>query len=1110
MKKILFKLSLFLITALLANGVRAQDSLALFNLLTPASNTAAQLPRAGSVPINISWTSTIATNAQTPGYTFLLDTLGGNFSSPWLTQNSGGDTTLTLTSDQVLSLLAGRGNQPGQSVQLIWTVRADTDSLTRMAEQVFNLNVGFGTDTLSNYTLTMPAGGAALVYLPGQPSAALVSWNPAIPQVSGSAVSYEFLLDSVGGDFSSPLLVANSDGSGSQAQFSFTEAILASVVSSLNIPSGSNKDFWWTVRARTGILTNLASSPLPVTIWNNPDTLSAFSLVAPANAAVVNVPQNASASYDISWNASANSAGGVPVTYTWLLDTVGGSFATPLASIASNNSGQDTVLTLSNTAINNLLASLNVAAGSGATVQWTVQAKFGQDSLLATAPFTITLNRAIDTVSAFALLAPADNAVVNVPQNATSSYNISWNASANSAGGVPVSYTWLLDTVGGSFATPLASIASNNSGQDTILTLSNTAINNLLASLNVAAGSGATVQWTVRAVFGTDTTLATAPFTITLNRSIDTLSAFALLAPANNTVVTLPTNASGNYTISWHTSTPNLGGAVTYTWYADTLANSNFSNAVVILPSANSGLDTTLTLSASTINTLLTNLGVQVGQSATLYWNVRASNGTTLNRWADSTFAITFNRVIDTLSSFVLLAPANGATVNVPQSGSVNYNISWASSQRTQPGSVTYTWMLDSLAGNFSQPLATLPSNNSGVDTIITLSNGVINNLLASLGVGVGQSATVKWTVMATSGGLTRPAESFFTITLFRQPDTLSAFGLIAPANNTTLPLLATATAGNVNISWNSSVSTTGNNVNYTWLLDLSTGNFATPLASIASNGSGADTALTLTLGQINTLLNSLSVPVGTTANLKWTVRANSGNDNRLASPAFNLNIVRLADTLSSFALVSPANNTALSVTGNPSTNLTINWRRSNASNGNAVTYNWLVDLPGNNFTNPLVTLPSNNGGADTAITLTYGAVATLLAANGVPVNVPTDIIWTVRATSGTLNRLAVQPYTLVVTWNFLTSTQNLNLGEVKMFPNPATNLTSLEMKFEQAADMSLAILDMQGRVLMQNELKGFVEGRVDMDVNELPSGLYLVRVARPEGVQTLKLKVSR
>lgn len=236
------------------------------------------------------------------------------------------------------------------------------------------------------------------------------------------------------------------------------------------------------------------------------------------------------------------------------------------------------------------------------------------------------------------------------------------------------------------------------------------------------------------------------------------------------------------------------------------------------------------------------------------------------------------------LGAFNLLSPANNARVVVEENSTSPINVTWSRSANAS----IYKWFATLPIGTFTSPLLVLPSNNLGVDTMLTLTSGAIDGLLSSFGLKKGDSISLKWTVYAYKA----PADSLkatqeFNITLVRNRK-LQPFSLLTPADNARLVVEENETTPVV-ITWQSSASV----ATYNWFLDIATGNFSNPWARIASDNSGSDTKLSLTSGAIDNLLNAKGVIDGDSVNLKWTVRAYETNDSLQATQSFNLKAVR-------------------------------------------------------------------------------------------------------------------------------------------------------------------------------------------------------------------------
>jgi hypothetical protein len=218
-------------------------------------------------------------------------------------------------------------------------------------------------------------------------------------------------------------------------------------------------------------------------------------------------------------------------------------------------------------------------------------------------------------------------------------------------------------------------------------------------------------------------------------------------------------------------------------------------------------------------------------------------------------------------------------------------------------------------------------------------------------------------------------------------------------------------------------------------------------------------------------------------------------------------------DSIANFSLVSPANNTVLTVEGAQSTTVDIRWRAARWTGGSAsFTYTWLLDLPTGNFSAPLAALPSGNAGADTVLTLTYGQIAALLDAAGVPQGLGVDLKWTVRAsrTGSTDVKLAAQPFNLRLVRGVMTSVaENNALESMKLYPNPANGRAYLQYSLQQPANLQLEVINMIGKRVAVEVLHNVTAGVAEIEVANLPEGVYFVRLSNQEMSATRRLVVK-
>ncbi|MFT3826494.1 MAG: SusE domain-containing protein [Chitinophagaceae bacterium] len=234
--------------------------------------------------------------------------------------------------------------------------------------------------------------------------------------------------------------------------------------------------------------------------------LVGFTLLTPSSG--VNLVLNSAltdSTIDITWNASKPGLYTAP-TYKWVAALkTGGDLTSPLLSIPSNNSGKDTKLTLTYKQIDDALAAKSIAAGAKTDLVWSVVASNGSTDLMASNQFFISFTRFQDGASPFVLLGPASSAAnieIN-PSSTTDNFTFNWTKSkpAKTASGLKYRVWFYTDD---NSATPVFSAPSNNSGNDSLLTISWKSFSDSLSAHGYTDFSTiAQLKWKVAATSGT-------------------------------------------------------------------------------------------------------------------------------------------------------------------------------------------------------------------------------------------------------------------------------------------------------------------------------------------------------------------------------------------------------------------------------------------------------------------------------------------------------------------------------------------------------------------------------------------------------------------------------
>jgi hypothetical protein len=360
-----------------------------------------------------------------------------------------------------------------------------------------------------------------------------------------------------------------------------------------------------------------------------PEPLTAFDLLTPPNEATLPVEGDPEAPVAITWEASSEGA-----TYTWLAITEGGDFDAPFLGLASDGEGIATTLTLTVGAIDAILEENSVAVGESITLSWTVRASNGEDNLdAANGPFEITLTRG----------------VVDFPNMVDVTFQVAFPEDVTpSEEGV---FVWLF----GYMDTPMAMTASEDGVYSAVVEVVE-GDDYIYKFLNGPEGFETQTEEACfvndgegnfnRTLVGPeeDTILDVVCFnSCEACPGPEPLTAFDLLTPPNEASVPVEGDPEAPVAITWEASSE----GATYTWLAIT-EGGDFDAPFLGLASDEEGSATTLTLTVGAIDAILEENSVAVGESITLSWTVRASNGEDNLDAANGPFEITLTRgVVD-------------------------------------------------------------------------------------------------------------------------------------------------------------------------------------------------------------------------------------------------------------------------------------------------------------------------------------------------------------------------------------------------------------------------------------------------------------------------------
>ena len=231
---------------------------------------------------------------------------------------------------------------------------------------------------------------------------------------------------------------------------------------------------------------------------------------------------------------------------------------------------------------------------------------------------------------------------------------------------------------------------------------------------------------------------------------------------------------------------------------------------------------------------------------------------------------------------------------------------------------------------------------------------------------------------------------------------------------------------------------------------------------------------------------------------------------------AFEGDVELTGDTeVGTFALLAPEDGTQLQLmSGEPQTEVSITWEEPVASA--QVTYTWHADSVGNDFSDPLLSISSNNGGSETTLTLDFQTIDTALNGLGVGEGETADLIWTVTAETENSIRFANEPFNLSITRNLGVSNEvsedpkQFTLSQ--NYPNPFNPSSTIEFTLPAAVDVRLEVYNISGQLVstLVDSRMNAGQHSVVFDASNLASGVYLYRIRAGNFMETKQMTLIK
>lgn len=307
-------------------------------------------------------------------------------------------------------------------------------------------------------------------------------------------------------------------------------------------------------------------------------------------------------------------------------------------------------------------------------------------------------------------------------------------------------------------------------------------------------------------------------------------------------------------------------GTVTFKWtrvlsvknYAFSMfsVKGNIVSRILLTAPANAQ-DTFITFDHTFLDSLLNVSLVQYGDSINLKWDVVAYNIAN-----DSSVAQSFNLTLvryPQLSPFTPVFPAHKNNLIVKSGSLTPVLFNWKKSKNAN----TYRWYIQQSSAPYSV-ISTGLASNSGKDTLVILSSSALYAIYTAYK-GSKDSVNIRWHIVTRNSMNDSISSDTFVYTLKALKEPV----LVTPVNNIKV-VTESGSASPLLFNW-----TNSNALYYTFMLSQPGGSFIPPSFKTVIT----DTALSMTSGDMDSILNNRGIVKGDSTMLTWTVIAHSALD---------------------------------------------------------------------------------------------------------------------------------------------------------------------------------------------------------------------------------------
>lgn len=466
--------------------------------------------------------------------------------------------------------------------------------------------------------------------------------------------------------------------------------------------------------------------------------------------------------------------------------------------------------------------------------------------------------------------------------------------------------------------------------------------------------------------------------------------------------------------------------------------------------------------------------------------------------------------------------PLNGNVVLIGGTKSQNFSISWSRGKvNNPPFGVNYFYKVyfDSLMGDITSPLSVRDitcCQSSFNDTSFTTNMGGwasylngISKTVRGKDFKVGDTLTLNLMIelMAVDGAPNyefRTSDSAviqFVRTQFS--DEYTPYDLQFPQQDSYIDI-----GGNpntlVNFTWQNTACPGGCGApEFYLLIDTVNEGFLYPYSNIAVPFNGNSWAISY--NTLNQIIEDCAIPENGTKTVFWTVMATGPGKTTWANQVNRLHLTNkmLNNEHHKYNLLSPTNNTTITLKGAGSQQLSFRWESTYNPVANTPEFYLVFDTAGASpiFGNPVLEFKTDENGLDSIHAVSYGYMKHALDSAFGKSWGKVNLMWTAKALLGGNYYYANTSYNINLIESFIIGMEELQSETLVIYPNPAHDRLNIRGLNSSA---QYRLFDASGKQVASGKLNQ----NESISLQQLPNGLYWIEVLEANQVHRKQMVV--